>query len=387
MKLNKVYGKKPVIIQVLPNLGQGGVERGTLDASKAIVKAGGESIVISNGGPLVKEIMMAKGKHIQLPVHSKNIFIAFSTIKKIKKIIKEYDVDIVHARSRVPAWLCCFAVKKTKAKFVTTFHAAYKFKGRLKHFYNSIMTKGASVIAISEFIQDHILANYQVDKNKVHKVIRGVDLQKFSTNKINNKNIAEILDKNWGVPDGFQVVLCPGRLSKIKGQETLIYAANILKQRGVKDVAYVFLGSDQGRKEYQQSLLKKIKEYNLEDCFYMIERCDDMPSAYTIANVVVALSVIEEGFGRISTEAQAMGRPIIATNLGGYLETVLDGETGSLIEPNDPNALADELQKYLKLTHAQKTKLANVASKHVKENFSCDVMFNQLFTVYNDLLK
>ena len=384
--LEKANGQPAVIMQVLPNLEQGGVERGTADVSKAITKAGGKSIVVSNGGKIADEIMIAKAHHIKLPVHTKNVFKMISNVFALKKLIKEYDVDIVHARSRAPAWSCYFACKKSTAKFVTTFHAKYKFSNRIKRKYNSVMAKGDRVVSISKFIKKYINENYALDNSKIDVVIRGVELEKFNPEKVTNETMSKIIN-DWHIPEGNPVVLCPGRLSKIKGQKTLIEAAKILKDRGINDVSYVFLGSDQGRVEYSQMLLDEIAKNDLKDNFYMISGTNDMPTAYTISDVVACLSVVEEGFGRVPIEAFAMGRPVIATKLGGFLETVVDGKVGALIDKEDSKALADNIEKYLKMTARQKTMFANKAKKHVKENFSSDVMMKSLFSVYNSLLE
>lgn len=386
MKLDKVNGKYPVIMQVLPNLKQGGVERGTVDAARAIIKAGGKAIVVSNGGKLADEIMISKGTHITLPVHTKNPFRMLSNSKKINALIKEYNVDIVHVRSRAPAYSCYRACKKTKAHFVTTFHAAYTVNGIFKRKYNSIMAKGEHVIAISDHVKKYILDNYNIDESKITKVIRGTDMDKFSSNSVNNDKISNIINQ-WHIPEGNPIVLFPGRLTKWKGQETLISAARILKDRGITDVNYIFLGSDQGRSEYSNMLVNKIAELGLKDSFFLINGTTEMPAAYAISDVVLSLANVPEGFGRVITEAGAMGRPVIATALGGYLETVVDGETGALIEVDNAEELADAIQKYIKLTMRQKTILSNKSIKHVEDNFSTKIMFNKLFGVYNNLLK
>jgi len=386
MKLKKVNGRAPVIMQVLPNLQQGGVERGTVDAAKAIIKAGGTAIVVSNGGKLANEVMIAKATHITLPVHTKNIFKIFKNAKKLAKIIKEYDVDIVHARSRAPAYSCYIACKRTKTKLVTTFHAPYAYKSRLKRFYNSIMAKGDEVIAISNYVKEYINKGYHIPNYRINLVVRGTDMEKFDPKKVTDEKIAEMLN-TWNIPEGNPIVLCAGRLTKWKGQETLIDAAKVLLDKGIKDVTYVFMGSDQGRTEYSSMLFNKINELGLDKNFYMIPGTTEMPTLYRISDIVVCSSTEPEGFGRIPTEAGAMGRPVIATALGGHLETVIDGETGSLIPPADSQALAEAIEKHLKMPARAKTTLAKKARQNVEDNFSTEVMFKSLFSIYNKLLK
>lgn len=385
MKLKKVNGRAPVIMQVLPNLKQGGVERGTVDATKAIIANGGKAIVVSNGGPLANEVMISKGIHIQLPVHTKNPFKIIKNAKKLKNLIEEYDVDIVHARSRAPAYSCYMACKKTKSHFVTTFHAAYNISGRLKRKYNSIMAKGERVIAISDHVKKYITDNYNIDASKITKVIRGTDVDKFDIKNINNKKMEEIIN-TWGIQEANPIVLFPGRLTKWKGQELLIEAAKVLKQQGYKDLTYIFLGSDQGRVEYSSMLCNRIKDYGLQDNFYMINGTREMPTAYAISDIVLSLANEPEGFGRVITEAGSMGKPVIATKLGGYLETVIDGETGALIDLEDAEGLAEAIKTYVDMPARKKTMLSKKARANAVDNFSTEVMFKKLFGIYNELL-
>lgn len=375
--------KVPVVMQVVPELGPGGVEQGCIDMAIEIVKAKARAIVVSHGGARVPELLRAGALHIDLPVHSKNPFTIWRNIARLRALIQEYDVDIVHARSRAPAWSALYACRGTRARFVTTCHAPYNLGGRLKRWYNSSIAAGERVIAISKFVGDYLRDNYRIDSSKIRVIPRGVALDRFHPSAVRPERIIALARK-WRLPDGVNVIMMPARLTRWKGHHVLIEAMSLVKR---KDVFCVLIGSDQGRTDYTKELLELIRTRRLEGHVRIVEHCDDMPAAYMLAAAVVCASIEPEGFGRVPVEAQAMGRPTIATNHGGACETVLPGETGWLVPPGDVKALADAIVQALDLDPEQRALLGTHAMAHVAENFTRTLMADRTLDVYAELLE
>ncbi|PCH99430.1 MAG: glycosyl transferase [Alphaproteobacteria bacterium] len=376
--------KKLTIMQIIPSLGTGGAEQGCIDIAAEIVKSGARSIVVSNGGGRVPDLLRIKSEHINLPVHSKNPLTMLGNIARIKRLIKKHEVDIVHVRSRAPAWSAMAACRNTNATYVTTVHAAYKGNGNaFKKFYNSAMMKGERVIAISDFIAGYIRDNFKTDPRDIVTIPRGVDLNKFKPELVSPERAIK-LEKKWRVPDGVPLILMPGRISKIKGHHVLIEA---LEKLGRRDIFCVMVGPNQGRTEYQSELESTITEKNLSGIVRIVDSCSDMPSAYSLSSIVVAPSIVPEGFGRIPIEAQAMGRPIIASNSGGFCETILDKQTGWLFETGDSDALAECLRQALSMSDEQRQTQAEMAIKNIHENFTKDKMCEDTMEVYADILR
>ncbi|MCH2547264.1 MAG: glycosyltransferase family 4 protein [Alphaproteobacteria bacterium] len=378
------HTKQPVILQVLPEMRAGGVERGTVEIADAIVKTGWKAIVVSAGGAMVHHLKHVGATHIELPVQTKNPLKMRSNAQSLERIIKEHKVDIVHARSRAPAWSAYWACQKTDARFVTTFHGTYNFDNKWKHRYNEIMTKGMSVIAISGFIQEHILANYEVDKSRLRLIHRGVDMEKFTHDRITGMRVAE-LAKSWHMPEDIHmpVILCPGRITRWKGQHVLLEALAKIKDQ---PFFCVLLGDDAGHPTYRHELENKIIKSGLAGKVRITPNTNSMAEAYMLSSVVVAPSIEPEAFGRISIEAQAMGRPIIATNHGGFCETVMDGETGWLLEPGNVNALAAKLREVLAMPQEARDAWGEKSRYYAEQNFSADLMKRKTIEVYSELL-
>ena len=372
----------PVIMQVLPALNSGGVEQGVIDLSAAIVKAGGHSIVVSSGGTRVREIVKAGGTHIVLPVHSKNPLTIATNIARLRKVIRDNNVDIVHACSRAPAWSAGRAVQGTSAKYVTSVHSAHKISGAIKRLYNSSITKGERVITVSHFLADYLEKNYHVDPANIRVVHRGVALEKFHPNSVTPDRLIKVA-KQWRVPDGASVIMLPARISRAKGHMFLIDALQQLQQ---KDFFCLFVGSDIGNENYHRELETYIENSGLAGSVRIVNHCDDMPAAYMLSTVVVAPSLEPEGFGRIAIEAQAMGRPLIATDHGGARETILRDETGWLITPGDVRGLTTALNEALSLDAGQRAKLATHAMSHISAHFTNDTMCAGTLDVYAELL-
>ena len=371
------------VLQVLPELGvSGGVERGTIEIAAAISAAGGRALVASAGGSISHELSRAGAEHIQLPLASKNPFVIYANIERLADVIRAEKVDIVHARSRAPAWSAYYAARHTGTHFLTTFHGTYSVGNPFKHRYNSIMTKGERVIAISDFIAGHIRQNYGVPRSKIRIIHRGVDLERFDPAKVSAERVIQLANR-WNMIDGLPVVMLPGRLTRWKGQTAFIDAIDKL---GSRDLTCLLVGSDQGRSAYRKELENRIEARGLGGVIRVVDNCNDMPAAYMLTDVVVSASLEPEAFGRIVPEAQAMGRPVIATDHGGSKETVLKGETGWLVPPNDIDAMAAAIARALKIKGPAREILAAKAMANVRDNFSKDAMCAKTLALYDEIL-
>lgn len=380
--IEKLIGKKPVILQVLPELKSGGVERGTIEIAKAGTLLGYEMLVTSNGGHLVGQLENAHVTHITLPLASKNPFVIIRNIERIKQVIKKYNVDIIHARSRAPAWSAYFATKETNCHFITTFHGHYSYKNAIKKLYNSIMTKGEVVIAISDFIKKHLIDDYGVDPRKIKVVSRGVDLAQFTRDKVQKIRMINMA-AHFRIELDIPVILLPARFTRWKGHEFLIDALALLKD---EKFVCVFAGYDKKHQNYYNDLKNKVKEKDLFHKIRMIGEVKDMPALYSLSDIVVSASTKPEAFGRIAIEGQAMERLVIATNHGGSLETVTHEENGWLVTPGDIDGLAKVLRELLNIsTKNRKTITAN-ARQNVEANFSIENMVKKTFIIYNNVL-
>lgn len=375
--------KKPVIMQVIPELGPGGAEQGCIDIAAEIKQAGAESIVVSNGGARLHELARVGATHIDLPVHSKNPVTMMANTKRLKDVIEKYDVDVVHARSRAPAWSCYRACKGLDTKFMTTCHAPYNISGKMKRKYNSSIAKGERIIAISHHVEKYLMNNYDVDASIIRVIHRGIALEKFHPTAVTPERMIR-LAREWRVPDGASIILLPGRLTRWKGHSVLIEALSKIDR---KDIFTIIIGSDQGRTGYRVELEEQIQNLNLGGQVRIVDHCDDMPAAYMLATVAISASTDPEGFGRIPVEAQAMGRPIIATDHGGAMETIKRRETGWLVKPGDHEELAVAIQDALSLDAGQRSILATRCMAHIAENFTKERMADQTLNVYAELLE
>lgn len=372
------------ILQVLPALGgSGGVERGTVEIAGCITAQGWRSLVASNGGERVYQLQRAGADHIQLPLHSKNPLTIYANISKLTKVIKEREVDIVHVRSRAPAWSAYYACKNTNTAFVTTFHGTYSVGTALKRLYNSVMTRGDRVIAISKFIAGHLKQTYGAAGDKIRIIHRGVDLDSFNASLVSAERVVK-LAHTWRLEDGYPVVMLPGRLTRWKGQGVFIEAIAAL---GRKDIRCVLVGSDQGRSGYRKELERLIEKNGLSSVVRIVDHCDDMPAAYMLADVVVSASTDPEAFGRVVVEAQALGRPVVAPDHGGACETIISGQTGWLFPPGDKAALAEALRQALSLDEDGRQVFAERAVKSVTEHFSKAAMCEKTLNVYREVLR
>ncbi len=385
----------PVVMQILPALESGGVERGTIDLAKALKKDGFEPIVVSSGGVLLHQLREAGVLHLVLPVASKNPITIYRNVKKIIGLIKKYKVDIIHVRSRAPMWSAYFACKKTKTKLVATVHGTYSVKFwkfnnfAIKRLYNSIMLKADRIIAVSNFIKTYIVQNYSKKNqelpievlDKISTIQRGTDLNYFNLEKISKNRVINLVN-SWNLPEDRKIIMLPARFTAWKGHEFLIEALTKVKS----DFFCIFVGSDHGHEIFREELEEKIIKAELAGKVKIVGVCKDMPAAYAVSHLVISSSVRPEAFGRVAIEAQASSRIIIATKIGGSLETIIDGETGFLVEPQDSKELARLIDKVLAFSEEESSSFGKNARKHVEENFSSQKMCSSTIQIYRELL-
>ncbi|MGE5271758.1 MAG: glycosyltransferase family 4 protein [Thiohalocapsa sp.] len=374
-------GRPPAVLQVIPSLVAGGAERGTIDLAEALVVAGWTSYVASSGGPLERQLARLGAHHFTLPLASKNPLVIRRNATALRQLIRRHRIDIVHARSRAPAWSAWLAACAAQRRFVTTFHNAYDTDLPLKRWYNSVMARGERVIAISEFVGDHVSHVYGVGPERLRVIPRGVDLGAFDPRRVRGERVAG-LAAEWRVPDDTKVVMLPGRLTRWKGGLDFIAAIARLARR---DLCCILVGAEQ-RPGFRRELEAAIERFDLIGMFRIVDHCADMPAAYALSDVVVSASTDPEGFGRVIVEAQAMGRPVVATDHGGARETIAPGVTGWLSPPGDPAALAAAIGEALALDEAQRAAFAHRARAHVAAGYTSAAMCARTIDVYEELL-
>ena len=376
--------KNPIILQVLPTLEMGGVERGTIEMAAALKKQGIENYVVSAGGPMVRELDELGVEHITLPVQSKNPFVIWKNSFKLARVIREKKIDLIHVRSRAPAWSVKWASKITGIPFIATYHGVYGIKPKcFKKPYNRVMTTGKCVIAVSNFVKEHIMKNYDVPSEKIVVIHRGADIQKFNPDQITEKGLVDFRMK-YGISANKPVITLVGRLTSWKGQGVLLDA---LKQMSESEIQCLIVGSDQGRVEYTAKLKEQAQKLpqNVEVKF--ISSCTEMPLLYAASTIVVNASLDPEAFGRVVVEAQAMGKIVVASGHGGAQETIQDGKTGFLFPVGDSAALAEVLKRVLALSEQKRNQIGADSVQSVRENFSTERMCNKTIQLYQEILK
>ena len=363
--------KKLTIAQIIPSLNSGGVERGVIDISNFLQKQGFKAIIISSGGKMVEQIDDKNITFIKLDVKSKNPFKIIFNIRKLQKIIKEYKIDILHVRSRAPMISAYFACKNSATKLISTIHGPYSInKSKLKRFYNSFMLKSDHVIAVSNFIKDYIKNNYPkyfsiIKDNKLTVICRGVDLDYFNPQNISEER-CQNLKKEWKIKDNKKpVIFMPGRFTFWKGHEFLIDALKNVKD----DFLCIMAGSSHGHEEYKEKLMVKINNLNLNTKIKIVDNCKDMPAAYKICKFVISPSIIAEAFGRIAIESQACQKAIIATNIGGFLETIIDNKTGFFVDPQNTDHLQEKISLLLNYDQKSLEEIGKNGRENVINNF------------------
>ncbi len=386
--------KTRTILQVIPELETGGAERTTLEVAEAIIKAGGRALIASQGGPLVERLNALGAKHITLPMASKNPFTMWDNKGRLVKLIKDEKVDIIHVRSRAPAWSAYGAAKAANIPYITTYHGIYRANSPLKRVYNGVMAKGDFVIANSSHTREHVLLEHYPsrlkDDARLVTIHRGADLARFDPETLEQSRIDAVFQR-FGGQDAFRLLM-PGRLTSWKGQRFAIEAARHLQMSGEmtrqgRTFRLVFVGGAQGRDAYEQALRDLIAEYGLEDMVAIAGHLEDMPAGYRWADVVLSMSERPEAFGRIAIEAQAMGRMVVATNHGGARETVLDGVTGALVPPSDGAAVANAIAALAALSPEERAEREAKARQRAVNEFSTTRMTDRTIAVYEKALE
>ena len=377
------------VLQVIPKLGYGGAETGCYDIAHYLYEKDCGSYIVTSGGELLKFVDKKKVKVIRLPVHSKNPLLIFINAILLTFIILFLNINIVHARSRAPAWSCYIATKITRRKFVTTFHGTYNFNNKLKKFYNSVMVRSKLIIAGSNFIFSHIKENYSEFiniNNKLLVIFRGINIDYFDqTSMIESDEIK--LKKHWGIEENKKIILMPGRLTSWKGQELFIEAINMVNvELGYEAFYAVILGSDQGRDLYKKKLIRLSEQYRMSKQLKFIDNCKNMALAYKISDIVVSASIEPEAFGRVAVEAQSMQKSIIASNIGGSNETINDEKTGFLFDAGDAKSLSRKIMKVLSMDESLLKSIGIEGRKNIIKKFNVEKMCFSTYSEYKKLI-
>ena len=376
------------VLQVIPKLGHGGAEIGCYDLAHYLYENDCSSYIVTSGGTLTKYINRKKVKLIRLPVQSKNPILILLNAIILTIIILILNINIVHARSRAPAWSCLIATKITGRKFVTTFHGTYNFKSNIKKFYNSAMVRSNLIIAGSNFIFSHINENYlkylKPDK-KFLVIFRGINTDYYDPKKIKEKDEIQLISK-WKIDKEKKVILLPARITAWKGHEIFLEALNKLKiNEPQKKFIAVILGSDQGRKIYKKRLIRLVEQYRLINDVIFIDNFELMPIAYIISDIVISSSIEPEAFGRVAVEAQAMEKPIIASNIGGSNETIIDEKTGFLYPAGNSDILSQKLSHIFDLNDETLKSMGIEGRKNVIKKFNVEKMCFSTYSEYKKL--
>jgi len=383
--------KRPTILQIIPELATGGAELSAIEIAAAVVRAGGRAIVLSEGGRMADRLAAVGGELMIFPAATKNPLKLLANATAIERIARKENVDLIHARSRAPAWSALIAARRAKLPFVTTYHGIYNEKGRAKRLYNSVMARGDVVIANSRYTADIVRKRYATPEDRIRVIYRGVDLEAFDPAVVSPERVKNLRDK-WGIADNQRVVLHAARLTKWKGQGDVIAAAARIRDK-VRDCVFILAGDAQGRDDYRQGLLDQIASSSLEGIVRLVGHVDDIPAAFAASHIAFVASIEPEAFGRAAAEAQAMACPVISTNIGAPPETVLapprvaaNDRTGWLVSPGDIADYETVLVEALALDRSARAEIGARARNHVTDKFSTSQMQRQTLAVYDGLL-
>lgn len=377
------------ILQVIPELSAGGAERTAIEVAAALTEAGANALVASEGGRLERQLADAGGELLRIDkLRSKNPLDLRANAKTLATIIKSRSVNIVHARSRAPAWSAMWAARQEKVPFVTTYHGIYSSGGRLKNAYNSIMARGDIVIANSDYTADHVRKKHPGKARKIVTIPRGVDTSKFSTSAVSGERIDKVR-RNWilDASSDDKLIVLPARLTSWKGHREAVEAAARLSKRELPAWHMVFVGDAQGRERYQFELQELIRTHGLSERISIVGHCDDMPAALMLADIVIAPSIRAEAFGRVAAEAGAMGRVVVGSDLGGQREVIQQGTTGILIQPGNVAALADALEDLLKRPAADLAAMGEAAAARIGRSYTTRALQRATLATYEELLE
>ena len=377
------------VLQVIPRLGYGAAEIGCYDLAHYLKEQKSGSFVATSGGELLKYIDKKKVKLFRLPVHSKNPLLILINIFILTFIVLFYKINILHVRSRAPAWSCYYVSKITRCKLVTTFHGTYNFNNSIKKKYNAIMLQSDCVIAGSNFIFSHIKEKYPEYISRIKKflvIFRGINTEYYDPDNIKEADRIKFL-KKLNIDANKKIILMPGRLTEWKGQEIYIEALNDLKIKyGYKNFVAILLGSDQGRKIYKKKLIRLIERFRLNNDVIFLEHAPSMPVAYSVSSVIVSASIEPEAFGRISVEAQSMKKPIVASDIGGSRETIVDNNTGLLFSSGNHHSLSEKLDFIFRLDDTSLNMMGNNGRKNVQKKFNVEKMCFSTYSEYKKLI-
>jgi glycosyltransferase involved in cell wall biosynthesis len=383
VKTHSRNGSGPVVVQVLPALVRGGVERGTIEMARAIIDAGGRAVVISEGGPLVRHLDRIGAIHHTLAVARKNPLVWGATRRKLRRLLQTEGADIVHVRSRVPAWIAVPAARSLGLITVSTVHGRFQNSNVLKRLVNGKMLAADHVIAISKYVRQQIERQFGDQGKKLSVVPRGVDVDMFDPASVSQSRIIRFVD-SVALPEDEPVIMLPARPSAWKGHEVLLKALARISDRKFN---CVLVGAADGKSAFVDRLTTLGMKLGLVGRFRLTHGVDDMPAALMAADIVVMPSVTPEPFGRVSLEAQAMGRLVVAFDHGGAAESIIHGRTGWLATPVDLDSLAECLATALDMTVSQRRTMAVETRQHIEDKFSTQQMCNRTIAIYARLLK
>lgn len=382
MKDNSTKDKPLYVMQVLPALESGGVERGTIDISCALAKAGHASLCVSRGGRLVQELETHNARHIELAVHTKNPLAILLNGFRLARIIRHHRVSLMHVRSRAPAWSCLLARKLTGIPLVSTFHGQYGSQNKLKRYYNSGMLRADHCIAVSDFIAQHIRQTYPTLTMPLSTIYRGVDLDYFSSDAITPARLATVRNA-WGLSEGrsakHKIILLPGRMTRLKGHDIFLKALSQMQSR--KFIA-VIVGDDQNREHYVEELKQLAEQLQLRDRVIFTGACRDMAAAYALSDLVVSASTKPESFGRVGCEALAMQKQVVVTDHGGSAETIPDCQKQGLCQPGSVEDMARALEMQLTLNETEAKQIGQASREHIVQHYSLDLMCSKTISLY-----
>ncbi len=378
------------VLQILPSLEKinGGVERGALDIAKELAERGYRSVLISAGGEMAERYKYKGVSHFKINIDQKGILNFFYSRRKFRKLIDEIKPDLIHIRSRWPAFCFSSEIKKRKIPYVTTYHGTYSGNENfIKKKYNKVMTYGDTVITISKFIDDHVRHHFPEIKNKLVQINRGIDYKYFDLDSVSQKRKEGILNK-FTIPEKCHIILLPGRITSWKGHRVAVEALNILLKKEQKlNTILIFVGSEHKKNSFKDLIKKKINKYDLSSRVIFSGNISDMPAIYSLADIILSTSIEPEAFGRVSAEACSMTKPVIASNHGGSREIIENNVSGWLVDPDNPELLADKIIHVLNLPQEKKDLIGKNARKRTIEKFSLNQMLDKTIKVYEELIE
>lgn len=385
--------KGRTVLQIIPELEAGGAERTSVDIAEGLAQVGARALVATTGGRLVGELQAKGGVWIPFPAATKNPLRMAMNVGRLVRILKDEKVDLIHARSRAPAWVALAAARSAGIGFVTTYHGSYSGLSAPKLLYNSVMARGDVVIANSHFTADAIQTLHRIEPTRLRVIHRGTNLSAFAPVDVGPDRVEKVR-RAWLASPDERIVLLAARLTAWKGQRVLVRAAALLRDRGYRDLVFILAGDPQGRENYVRELDTLISDLNLGSIVRRVGHVTDMPAALAASALVAVPSTEPEAFGRVAVEAQAMGVPVVVSNLGAVPETVLappqvrpEQRTGWRVEPNSPEELADALANALDMMPSAREALATRARRHVEDQFSLEKMVSETLDCYTALLE